>query len=59
MEKMIQKLSDFEGEEKEILMEMLANHMKKSFLAWNKDAVEDEKIFVAGFYPGALFGQRQ
>lgn len=45
MEKMIQKASEFEGEEKEILIELLANHMKKSFLAWNKDAVEDEKIF--------------
>ena len=44
MEKMIKKVSEFEGEEKEVLTEMIANHMKKSFLVWNKDAVEDEKI---------------
>jgi hypothetical protein len=46
MEKMIQKISEFEGEEKEILTKQLANHMKKSYLMWNKDAVEDEKIFM-------------
>ncbi len=46
MEKMIDRVGDFEGEEKEILINLLANHMKKSFLAWNKDAVEDEKIFM-------------
>lgn len=46
MEKMIEKASEFEGEEKEILTEMLANHMKKSYLAWNKDAVDDKKIFM-------------
>jgi hypothetical protein len=43
---MIQKISEFEGEEKEILTKQLANHMKKSYLMWNKDAVEDEKIFM-------------
>jgi hypothetical protein len=46
MEKMIKKLADYEGEEKEILLELLANHMKKSFLVWNKDAVDDEKILM-------------
>jgi len=46
MEKMIEKLPDYEGEEKDILVELLANHMKKSFLVWNKDAVEDNKIFM-------------
>ena len=44
MELMIEKAIDLEGEEKEAMIELLANHMKKSFLAWNKDAVEDEKI---------------
>ncbi len=34
-----------DGEEKEVLIKMLANHMKKSYLAWNKDAVDDEKIY--------------
>lgn len=34
-----------EGEEKRMLIEQTANQMKKLFMAWNKDAVEDEKIF--------------
>ncbi|MCD6355355.1 MAG: DUF4290 domain-containing protein [Prolixibacteraceae bacterium] len=46
MEKMIAKIAEFEGEEREILIEQLANHMKKSFLVWNKDAVEDKKIIM-------------
>ena len=46
MEKMIKKIADYEGEEKEVLTKQLANHMKKSFLVWNKDAVEDDKIFM-------------
>lgn len=33
-----------EGEEKEALILMIANQMKKSFLAWNKDSVDDRKI---------------
>ncbi len=46
MESLIKKTTEMEGEEREILIELLANHMKKSYLAWNKDAVEDEKIFL-------------
>jgi hypothetical protein len=42
----IKKTAEMEGEEKEILVELLANHMKKSYLAWNKDGVDDEKIFL-------------
>lgn len=34
-----------EGPERTRLIELLANHMKKSILAWNRDAVEDEKIY--------------
>jgi hypothetical protein len=34
-----------DGPEKTRLIELLANHMKKSILAWNREAVEDEKIF--------------
>jgi len=45
-ERMIEKISEFEGEEKEILTLQLANQMKKSYAAWNKGAVEDEKIFL-------------
>lgn len=45
MELLIKEADNFEGEEREIIIEQLANHMKKSYLAWNKDAVEDEMIF--------------
>lgn len=45
MELLIEKAAELEGEEKEAMIELLANHMKKSYLAWNKDAVEDDKIF--------------
>lgn len=45
MEEMIREASKFEeGKEKEVLTELLANHMKKSYLTWNKDSVEDIKI---------------
>jgi len=42
---MIKEAEKFEGEERDIIIEQIANHMKKSYLAWNKDAVEDVKIF--------------
>lgn len=45
MELMIKKAADMEGEEKEIITELLANQMKKSYLVWNKDEVDDSKIF--------------
>jgi hypothetical protein len=34
-----------EGELKEALIYTIANHMKKCFLNWNKDTVEDDVIF--------------
>lgn len=34
-----------EGELKEALLHTVANHMKKCFLNWNKDTVEDAVIF--------------
>ena len=34
-----------EGELKEALLYTIANHMKKCFLNWNKDTVEDDVIF--------------
>ncbi len=34
-----------EGEMKEALIFSIANHMKKCFLNWNKDTVEDDVIF--------------
>jgi hypothetical protein len=35
-----------EGDKKEALVLTIANHMKKSFLNWNKDTVEDDVIFA-------------
>lgn len=34
-----------DGDLKEALIYTIANHMKKSFLNWNKDTVEDDVIF--------------
>lgn len=43
---MIQKASLYkDGEEKSQLISLLANHMKKCFLTWNKEVVDDKKIF--------------
>lgn len=33
-----------EGDERKQLISMIANHMKKDYLNWNKDGVEDQKI---------------
>ena len=35
-----------ESKEKETLIQVIANHMKKSYLTWNKDAVDDIKIYA-------------
>lgn len=46
LEHMIVKATQLEeSEERAQLVRLLANQMKKSFLAWNKDSVDDEKIF--------------
>jgi len=46
IEKMVQVAIDMEdGELKDILIQLIANHMKKSYLTWNKEAVADEQIF--------------
>jgi len=34
-----------EGDDKDTLTKLIANHMKKSYLAWNRDSVTDEIIF--------------
>jgi len=34
-----------EGEDKDMLTKLIANHMKKSYLAWNRESVTDEIIF--------------
>ncbi len=42
---MIEKAIEFpEGPEKEALIMTIANHLKKSYVTWNRDAVADEKI---------------
>jgi len=45
LESMVRKISEFEDPDRQTLVRLLANHMKKSYLAWNRDSVEDEKIF--------------
>ena len=46
LENMIKQATQYEeGEQKEYLISLLANHMKKSFLTWNKENVDDRKIF--------------
>jgi len=47
IELMIQKAIEMEdGEKKEALTQMIANHMKKSYLMWNKDSVSDEDVIA-------------
>jgi len=46
IEMMIEEASKFpEGEEKDELTRLIANHMKKSYMTWNRESVTDEIIF--------------
>ena len=46
LELMIRKATELQpGMEKDQLVRLLANQMKKSFLTWNKESVDDRKIF--------------
>lgn len=46
IKKMIDEAKDLEeGDFKEALVLTIANHMKKSYLNWNRDSVDDEVIF--------------
>lgn len=46
LEDILRKSEDMPaGEERDRLMVYIANHMKKSMAAWNKEAAEDEKIY--------------
>ena len=46
LEKMIQKANELEdGAEKDALIKMVANYMKRLYMTWNKDSVDDRKIF--------------
>jgi len=45
LQSMIQRAVEYpEGEEKEYLIEVIGNQMKKSYLNWNRDTVGDEQI---------------
>ena len=44
LELMIRKATELEAE-KDQLIKLLATQMKKSFLTWNKESVDDRKIF--------------
>ncbi len=45
IERMIEKACELEeGHMKDTLVELIANHMKKSYLTWNRDSVTDEEI---------------
>ena len=44
LEVLIKKAIEFpEGNEKRNLIALICNHMKKDYLAWNKDTVDDKK----------------
>lgn len=46
LELMINKANEMEaGSEKDALVKLIATQMKKSFLTWNKESVDDRKIF--------------
>jgi hypothetical protein len=45
IEQIIEKASQYpEGPEKEALIKTIANHLKKSYLNWNKNTVDDDVI---------------
>lgn len=45
LQKMLEKVNEFEGETKDMLIEQLANHMKSSYVSWKKETVNDAYIF--------------
>lgn len=43
---LIEKTEQYpEGPRRDELIDLMANHMKKSYLTWNKEVVDDRKIF--------------
>lgn len=45
LEMLIRKACEFpEGDEKQNLVALICNHMKKDYITWNKDTVDDRKI---------------
>ncbi len=46
LERIFEKLIEYEeGEEKEVLIGLVAQHLKKSYLTWNRDSVNDSLIY--------------
>lgn len=46
LEEMIERVSEYpDGDTKNELIRLIANQMKKCFLTWNKEVVDDKKIF--------------
>ncbi|MBO4602664.1 MAG: DUF4290 domain-containing protein [Salinivirgaceae bacterium] len=46
LENMVRRATQYpEGEERDALVEILGNQMKKSFLTWNRETVSDDLIF--------------
>lgn len=45
MEAIIEKVAELEdGDDKETLVRIIANHLKKSYLTWNRESVNDDLI---------------
>jgi hypothetical protein len=45
VKQMIKRTAEFpEGSEKDLLIQQIADHMKKCYLIWNKETVDDEKV---------------
>jgi len=45
LEKLIKVASDMEdGDEKDNLVALICNHMRKDYLQWNKDGMDDQKV---------------
>lgn len=50
LEELIRKACEFpEGDEKDNLVALICNHMKKNYMTWNKDQVDDD-IIAADLY---------
>lgn len=45
LQKMLEKVNEFEGKTKDMLIEQLANHMKLSYAQWKGEIVNDDYIF--------------
>jgi hypothetical protein len=47
IEYLLEKAAVYEDEnDRKLLIKLIANHMKKSYIVWNKDSVTDDKILL-------------